>query len=390
MTLDLNIPKLILDPANEGDLTELAYARIKTASGNTITDFRPGSAAAAFVEGQTFALSELLYYVNLMPEAIAIEVFRLYGIQRSLGTRAAGSLTFLLENVAAEPFTLPAGYTIPYLDTQLSITAALVIPVGAQEGTIATTIADIGSQYNAKAFDILATNTGLGQVQSIYNRTQFTGGSDLEPLDALVARCQAATVARDAVITQLDYERAALNQMGTGSRAVAVANLSSDGLTFRQNSVGVFLLDATGKPASLTTCQLVASDLKTRILLGTGVFCFPAVLVPMTIEVSINVLNVSDRVAEDVIAAIKDYLRPNAYNGGDVVLYNEIAYLARLVPNVRSVDSALINGNSLDYQLAQPWYYPTPSYITVNQIDSNGVVLSTATSFGDDDYLGDL
>lgn len=388
MTIDLNIPKLVLDPANEGDLTQLAYARIQTASGNTITDFRPGSAVAAFVEGQTFALSELLYYVNLMPEAIAIEVFRLYGIQRSLGTKATGSLTFRLTDIAVDPFILPIGFSIPYLGTQIAITSSLVIPPGGQEGTVTAVISDIGSQYNALAFDILATNTGLGRVQSIYNRTQFTGGSDLESLDALVARCQAATVSRSTVITQLDYETAAQNTIGTGSRAVAVANLSSDGQTFRQNSVGVFLLDATGKPASLATCQQTVADLKTRILIGTGVFCFPAVLVSISVEVNINVLSLSDTVANDAIAAIKSYLRPNTYNGGQVILHNELAYQARLVPGVRSVDSLLINGDSLDYQLPQPWYYPTPSYIVINQIDSIGVTLSTAASFGDDDFIG--
>ena len=388
--LDLNLPKLILDPANEGDLTQLAYARIQTASGNTITDFRPGSAAAAFVEGQTFALAELLYYLNLMPEAIAIEVFRLYGVRRSLGTRASGSLTFRLTDVAVDSFTLPAGFSISYLDTQIVITAPLTIAPGGQDATVSATVSDAGTQYNANAFDILATNTGLGRVQSIYNRTQFTGGSDLETLDALVIRCQAATVSRNAILTQLDYEQAAQNVIGLGSRAVAVANLSSDGYSTRQNSVGVFLLDATGKPASLVTCQLVAADLKSRILIGTGVFCFPAILVPLTIEININVLSLSDKVASDVTEAIKSYLRPNSYNGGTVILHNEIAYRARLMPNVRSVDSLLIDGDSVDYQLAQPWYYPLPSLITVNQIDSNGLVLTTIGSFIDEDYTGDL
>lgn len=390
MILDQTIPKLVLDPANEGDLTTMAYARIQAASNNTITDFRQGSAAAAFVEGQTFALAELLYYLNLMPEAIAIEVFRLYGVQRSLGTKATGSLTFYLTVLAAESFTLPVGFTFPYLDTQLELLESVSIPAGYQEATVLTTVASVGVQYNAKAFDILVTNSGLGRVQSIFNRNQFTGGSDLEPLADLVTRCQNATVSRRSVLTKLDYETAAQSTIGIGGRAVAVGNLSSNGVAFRQNSVGVFLLDATGKPASSATCQIVAADLKTRILIGTDVSCFPAVLVPMTIEANINVSAISEQIATDVIDIIKDYLRPNTYNGGQVILHNEIAYLARTVRHVRSVDSLLINGNSSDYQLSQPWHYPVPSYITVNQIDSSGIVLSTNAGFDDDDYLGDL
>lgn len=390
MSFDLNLPKLILDPTNEGDLVQLAFARIRAASGNTITDFRPGSSVAALVEGQTFALAELLYYLNLMPEAIAIEVFRLYGVKRSLGTKAAGSLTFRLSDPAIDPFTLPVGFTIPYLDSQLEVTASLVIPAGAQEGSVAAVVSDVGSKYNANAFDILATNTGLGRVESVYNRTGFTGGSDLETLEALVSRCQASTVSRNSVITRLDYETLAQGTMGTGSRAVAISNLSSDGLTFRQASVGVFLLDSDGRPASLTTCQIVASELKTRVLMGTGVFCFPAVLIPVSVEVNLNVLALSDTVANNVIDSIQAYLRPNSYSGGQVLLHNELAYQARLIAGVKSVDTVLINGDSVDYQLAQPWHYPTPSYITVNQIDVNGAILTSNAGFDDSDYIGDL
>lgn len=387
MDLDRSIPKLVLDPANEGDLIALSYDRIKTASGNTITDFRPGSAAAAFVEGQVFALAELLYYVNMMPEAIAIEVFRLYGVQRSLGTSATGSLTFMLTDPAVDPFILPSGYTIPYLDTQIVITQTLAISPGASEGTVTAKVDAIGSQYNANPFDILATNTGLGRVKSVFNRTAFTGGSDVEPLEDLVARCQAATVSRNAIITQIDYEIAAQNVMGSGSRAVAMANLGADGTIAQQNAVCVFALDSSGKPASLATCQQVAADLKSRILFGTSVACLPAVLTNISIDISINVLAVSDEIASDVIGSIKDYLRPSTYNGGRTILHNEIGYRARLMPGVQSVDSVLINGDSVDYQLAQPWHYPVPGFINVNQIDRNGVTLSTAEAFGDNDYL---
>lgn len=389
MTLDINIPKLVLDPANEGDLVQLAYARIQEASGNTITDFRAGSAAAAFVEGQTFALAELLYYMNLIPEAIAIEVFRLYGVNRSMGTKATGQLTVILSEFAVDTFILPAGYSLPYLDTEIEFLSPLVINPGSQEGTVNARVVAVGSQYNAKSFDITATSTGLALVQSVFNRLPFTGGSDIEPLTDLVARCQAATVSRSAIITQLDYENAAQNVLGAGSRAIAVPNLASDGIAFKQASVAVFMLDATGQPASLTTCQLVTSDLKTRVLLGTAVTCLPAVLVKVSVELNINVRSLSEEVALDVIGSIFRYLKPDTYDGGNVILHNEIAYQARLVDGVRSVDSVLLNGESIDLLLAQPWYYPMADFIIVNQIAPDGNFLTTVRSFAEAEFLGD-
>jgi uncharacterized phage protein gp47/JayE len=390
MNLDPNIPKLVLDPANEGDLISMTYDRIRVASGNTITDFRPGSAAAAFVEGQTFALMELLYYLNLMPEAIAVEVFRLYGVRRSLGTQASGRLTFRLTSVAVEPFVLPAGYSVPYLDSTITILDTLTVQPGAQDGSVSARVDAVGSGYNAEPFDILVTNTGLGRVQTISNPQAFTGGSDLESLEDLVKRCQASTVARESLITALDYEIAAQATLGSGGRAVVVPNLSSDGFSFKQASVGIFLLDSTGRPASLTTCQLVADSLKPRILLGTALFCFPAVLVPMDIEVNLNVSTVSERIAQGVIESIESYLRPNSYTGGQVVLSSEVSYRARLVPGVRSVDKTLINSDALDYLLEQPWHYPAAYQITVNQIEPSGAILTSRVVLGDEDFAGDL
>lgn len=378
-----DLPKLVLDPANEGDIINLTYERIQEASGNTITDFRPGSAVAALVEGQSFAIAELLYYMNLMPEAIAIEVFRLYGVQRSMGTRATGRLTVVIDEFAIEPYTIPAGYSFPYLATSVTFTETLIIPTGSQEADVSAVIDSIGSQYNLESFEIVATNVGLSLVQSIFNRAPFTGGSDLEPIPDLIKRCQAATVSRSAIITALDYETAAQNILGVNSRALAVANVAADGFSYKQASVAMFLLDASGKPASLATCQAVAADLKTRILIGTAVACFPAVLTPVTVELTINVGTVSEEVAQNAIRNVYNYLRPNTYNGGSSILHHEIAYRARLAAGVLSVDSVIINGDPVDLLLTQPWHYPDPQNIAIYQIDRSGATLTTVRSFGE-------
>jgi uncharacterized phage protein gp47/JayE len=246
---------------------------------------------------------------------------------------------------------------------------------------------DIGSRYNAKPFDILATTTGLGRVQSVFNRQQFTGGSDIESLDSLVKRCQASTVSRNAVITATDYELAAQAVLGDGSRAVAAPNLAADGYTSQQYSVVVFLLDSLGKPASATTCQQVAAELKSKILIGSNVACLPAVLKPIDVVATLNVRELSEDISASVIEGIRAYLDPATYDGGEVVLHNELAYVARTVQGVRSVDSVLLNGNAIDYQLEQPWHFPVAGYITVEQVDGKGLALSTSASFGDEDYL---
>lgn len=379
-----NIPKLILDPQTEAELTELAYARIKTASGNTINDFRPGSAIAAFVEGQTFALAELLYYMNMMPEAIAIEVFKLYGVERSLGTKAAGELTFTLSQPTLDPFVLPVGYSLSYLDTQLTLLTSLFIGVGNQEATVPVQCDSVGTAYNANAFDILITSIGLAKVNTVYNRKALTGGSDLESIDNLVARCQAATVARTSIITKLDYELSAQKEMGVGSRAVVIPNLASDAVAFRQASIALFLLDATGKPASLTTCAQVRSALFNRILIGTDLNCFPAEFNNVTVEVFCNVLSISDAVGKSIIKAIISYMNPVTYNGGEQLRHNELEYVARQVNGVTSVDSILMNGEAIDLMAPRRYSFFNPDSVAVSMIDPKGITYTVYGGLGID------
>lgn len=379
-----NIPKLVLDPQTETELTELAYARIQTASGNAINDFRPGSAIAAFVEGQTFALAELLYYMNMMPEAIAIEVFKLYGVERSLGTAAAGELTFSLYEATLDPFSLPAGYSLPYLDTQLTLLTSLFIGVGNQEATVAVTCDSVGVAYNANAYDILITSIGLAKVKTIYNRKAITGGSDIESIDTLVSRCQAATVSRTSIITKLDYELAAQKEMGFGSRAVVIPNLGTDGIAFRQASIGLFLLDITGKPASLTTCAKVRAALFDRVLIGTDMNCFPAELNNVTIEVFCNVISVSDKVGKDIIKAVIAYMNPVTFNGGAQLRRNELEYVTRQVAGVTYIDSVLMNGEAIDLLAPRRYSFFAPDSVAVSMIDPTGTVYTVYGGLGVD------
>lgn len=373
MALDPNFPKLVLDPGKESELVQLAYNRIKVASGNTITDFRAGSAVAALVEGQTFALAELLYYLNLMPEAIAIEVFRLYGITRSLGTFASGALTFSLAEPAVDVFSLPAGYPVPYLSGNLILQNALTIQVGSQEGTAPVVSDTVGKVYNANAFDVLATNNGLARVQSIYNRLPLTGGSDLEPLEALVKRCQASTVSRSSVITKTDYELAAQSFLGIGSRALAVANLAPDLISYLQASVVLFTLDAAGQPTSPTTNGLLKENLSTKILMGTSVTCLPAVLQPLTVEVNANVRGVDTALGSKIASAVVNYLNPAKWVGVNRLVRNdEIAFFVRSLDKVLSVDNVKIEGLDADYTLANLWTLPFASVVYVNMTDLMG------------------
>ncbi|MBH8577223.1 baseplate J/gp47 family protein [Nostocaceae cyanobacterium CENA369] len=184
------IPKLVLDPQNDDQLVQLAFDRIREASGGQLNDFRPGSPLAASVEGQVFALAELLFYLNMLPEALALEVFRLSGVTRNAGTKATGYLRFLLQTPLGSDFIINAGYSVPFKDSFFVLQEQLYIPAGATEADVLVQVYYEGSDLNCPAFGILISSTGVNCLQTIYNAEAITGGSDLETLKSTITRAQ--------------------------------------------------------------------------------------------------------------------------------------------------------------------------------------------------------
>jgi hypothetical protein len=174
----MSIPKLVLDGRNEDELLEQAYQRVFTASGGALNAKQPGSALMALLEGQTFLTAELLWYLNQLPEATAIEVMRLTGVERILSAKAFGVLKVTLVQPLGTPFILSVGTILGDYQT----TAQLFIPPGQVEADVPVTALNAGSQGNAKAYQVrLGSVTNF--VREVFNTSDIVGGADVEPMD---------------------------------------------------------------------------------------------------------------------------------------------------------------------------------------------------------------
>lgn len=370
---NLEIPKIILDPQNESQLIELAYNRIREASQGSLSDFRPGSPVAALIEGQMFGIAELLYYLNMLPEALALESFRLLGITRSGGTKATGSVTFLLQTPLGSNFVVNAGYAIPFKDSFFVLQGQLVIPAGAIEATVNVRAYREGSDLNCSPFGLLITSPGINYLQTIYNKDAITGGSDLEAIPDTINRAQQVLRSRDVLVSATDYELAAQDALGDGSRALCVPFLNSDKTSTSTGQVHLFVCDSQGHPASTGTCQIVQSTLQQRCFVASQVWVDPIVLDPLSIEVTLGVDQLSDSLADDVANAIYAYLSPLTYQWGTKVKTNELAYVVRQISNVNEVDSVIINNQPLDYLLANKYTSPFTDDLVINMIQPDGI-----------------
>ncbi|MBW4558466.1 MAG: baseplate J/gp47 family protein [Trichormus sp. ATA11-4-KO1] len=378
------IPKLILDNQNEDELVQLAYNRIREASNGQLNDFRPGSPVAALVEGQMFGIAELLFYLNMLPEALALESFRLLGVTRSDGTKASGYLRFLLQTPLASEFVVNPGYAVPYKDSFFILAEQLVIPPGATEADVLVTAARTGSDLNVPEFALTLTNPGINFLQGIYNPQALTGGSDLEDITNTISRAQQQLRSREVLVSATDYELAAQDELGDGSKAVCIPFLNSDKTVEVPGQVHLFLCDSTGTPASTGTCQVIQAALQLRSFAASKVWVSPCLLDSLAIEITCGVDEVSETLATQIAQAVYDYLSPLTYPWGTKVKINEISYNARLVPGVTEVDSVTINGEPLDHLLANNWTSPFTDSLMINLMQPDGVSQTYFLGLGED------
>ena len=103
---------ITLDTRNEEDIVSQAQLRVYNASGGILSDFSENSPVSALIQGQAFAASELLYYVNQLPLALVVSFLKNAGVEQSLGTKAVTTITFTLISPQSSSFTIPEGFEV--------------------------------------------------------------------------------------------------------------------------------------------------------------------------------------------------------------------------------------------------------------------------------------
>lgn len=366
----LDIPKLVLDPDNDEEMRRQAFQRIRIASNDKITDFSPGSPVAALVEGQVYAQAELSYFMNFLPEALALEVFRLGGPERSEGTKAIGELTFLLSNPISNDFFIPVGYEISKGDLSYRLTEPVNIPAGGLSAIATIEATEPGTAYNLPAYSI-SQGLGLTHLQSVYNVNPIGGGTDLEPLATYVRRASRAFRYRGTLVSKSDYERAAKELLPTGYTAVAIPFLSSDRLTDREGHVHLFLLDDNDKPISPALASNVKSQLEEKVPAGFRLWVSSAEVEPLELSVVLEVEEITVEAANRVYAALDAWISSSGAGMGKDIRLDDLRYECRKTEGVKRVLTALIGPSSNDKAMPNAFTQATIGGLSLDLTDGS-------------------
>lgn len=378
-----DIPKVVLDPRDDSTLLEQMYMRVLNASGGKLNQVTAGSSLAALFEGIVYALATQRWYLNNLPEALAIEMFRFSGVARSAGQFARGEVTVLLSNALGNDFLMSAGTFIPAsfaaqqtLGSQIGYvtTTSLKIPAGAIEGTVGIQATLLGASLNAQPFQLVVpgASIGLSYVNTVHNRLPITGGADVENMVEYLKRVQADLRSNGTLVSLSDFERAVVTLAGGSAFAKAIPLMDANKHTPVPGNVSVFYIYNDFTQPSLTDCGAVRTSLLQDTLAGSYVNVFPMEYKPLQIDLVITVEQWSNSLLDAVHKALYDYMTPGAFEPGTAVKIDELRYITRSVPGVKGVTTCHIDEKPYNMAMPNQWTIPFMSYLYLTQVDKYG------------------
>ena len=370
----------IIDPQNEAALVERALVEVRNASGAILNDFSSSSPARALIEGQAFAGAELLYYVNRLPEALAIEFLKIAGIQRRLGIAAKATITFTLSASLSTSFVVPQNYKCK-TNSGVAFTTdeVLVIPAGQTQGSVVATCTQLGTAGNVGAYTIRSLTQPLAFLSGCTNTAPATGGLNEETLDEVKSRAFAA-IRRRGLVTADDYNNEAIGVLGAGSVAYTIGNLSADKTSYNLGSVHVFCLNRDGSLLSEAQRAATQTALQNRSHVSTAVYVSNIDLVDTDISVVARLIPGTnpESVADAIFARLVSYLEPGRLQLGQTIILKEVEYVIRGA-GVEFVQSVAIGEKlqpriSTNFALPYPYSAAKLNALTVELTSENSTV----------------
>lgn len=281
---------LQLDPRNTPALVRDTQTKIFLESGGQLNDFSAASPLSAIVEGQAYAQSELLYYLNSLPEAFTLQWFRQLGIQRSIGAKAVVEVTFTKVEGFGRTVIIPKGTILStvsnlnyILDEEVRINNDELIATGRAVSE------RWGTVYNVAPGAIQKINVNILGLNTQTNERQAQGGKDLESIENLKTRAF-TLLRRRGLISANDYENEIREIAPEASIVKIITHEERERVSedIPTGVIAVCLGDQDGKELEATIRQNLLKALRKRVPLGTAIYLTSPEVTPLETTVVIE------------------------------------------------------------------------------------------------------
>lgn len=338
---------LQLDPRNTPALVRDMQTKIFLESGEQLNDFSPASPLSAIVEGQAYAQSELLYYLNSLPEAYTLQWLRQLGIQRSIGAKAVVEVTFTKTANFNRTVIIPAN-TIVSTANRLNFILKNEVKIGdsIQSASGIAIAQKWGTQYNVSSGAIEKININILGLDLVTNFLPAQGGKDLESIESMKSKAF-SLMRRRGLISAEDYENE-ITALAPEASIIKVLSYEERFNIENSASSGVVVIcagDENGGDLQQTIKENLLKALRKRVPLGNSISLIPPEVSP--VETTINI-EYDDAIysggfnlfASEINDIISTDINPQAIElGGELdyqAIFNKI-YNLDVVKNIRSL-----------------------------------------------------
>lgn len=345
---------LQLDSRNTSALVRAIQTRINLESGGELNDFTPASPLAAISEGQAFAQSELLYYLNNLPEAFSLQWLRQLGIQRRIGARALVDITFYKVPGYNRVVIVPSGTRI-YANNGLAYLLLEEVRILESEDSVTAICRSEkwGSIYNVGEGEINKIERSFIGLDFLRNNSSAVGGKDLESINSMKQRAF-EVLSRRNLTTALDFE----NEVSTLAPEASLIKVLTYEERYQLSSafsgnIVICAGDENGKELSETSLQYIIESVKNRIVLGTNISILPPEIIPvdLVVEVYYDPNEISGNIdfrSNQILTALQEYINPINLPLGSSLSYQNILrklYEFSFVKTINTLDIKLMLKN---------------------------------------------
>lgn len=328
------LPSIQLDPRNTKALLAAMQTQVYLASNGVLNDFSPASPLSAITEGQAYAASEILYYLNNLPEAFAIQWMKLLGIQRILGANAYAEITFVKTPGYPQPVVIPKNTEIFSVSgLKYNLMADVTIDLNEEDKTELVISEKWGSVYNVPPGNIIRMSKVIPGLDSIYNLQAASGGEDLESINEMKTRAN-FLLRRNALITREDY----VNEVYSIYPDLDLVEIVEDQINASNVSIIIGRNSAESVPQNIK--NYIFSEIRDKIPIGITFNIFQIETIPIFCKLSCTYnsrLTSSTSIIETIRDSLLEEITLSNIGRGGFLDSADIADNLSILPGIDSI-----------------------------------------------------
>jgi hypothetical protein len=339
-----------------------------------IPEWTPAAGEIEMMLAEVFSVgaADLASYINRLPGGVLEALISLFGVERSDGVAATGTVQFTM--VDTNGHTIPADTNLVYTGGLVPLVfttdSDLVIAAASDTGSVAVTALTVGAAHNAvpaSATVQAVSNTTYISTVAFTSANGATGGEDPDTDEVFLSRItNTFSTYSSALVTPSQIRASVLDNFSSAYRCAVYdkERYLDRAVSSTTEHPGYALVAVAGQNATnsttnfgdttLTSAQLSAirTHLEARVPAGLQLDIMSAEIVSVSVTASVvSVSGTDTSVVETAINnALATYFDPNNWDWNkSVVRVNEIISIIDNVVGVDYVSSVSLAGTSEVY-----------------------------------------